>query len=312
MENYNKIIESLTVRFERCHNVKVLKPVTITNYSDLYNTLVLINKGEFYLGKKHTPVPAGSIIFIPANRQVQMQNNRQPGIALTYDEYLAGGGILFEQNKGLPTRILDKDNYTYLHFEAKIFDTVSFFSSLDIPAFIIKDNAQLVSMISEIFHEIQTNEPGKERSIKLVTDRIVIEIIRHILRNRLFVEELATNSTYFKDPRLVSIFSYIKENLNGDLSNKALAKVAQMSEDYVGQYFKLMTGINPQDYIEYQRMEEAVNLLRTTTKSIKEISELVGYSGTAYFCRRFKMMFGIPAGKMRKRESLVENDAVMA
>jgi AraC-like DNA-binding protein len=84
-----------------------------------------------------------------------------------------------------------------------------------------------------------------------------------------------------------------------------LSQVAQVSEDYVGQYFKMLTGINPQDYIEYQRMEEAVQLLRTTKKSIREIGLEVGYKGTAYFCRRFKMMFGIPAGKMRRRESLM-------
>ena len=35
-----------------------------------------------------------------------------------------------------------------------------------------------------------------------------------------------------------------------------------VSEDYVGQYFKMLTGINPQDYIEYQRMEKAVVLLK--------------------------------------------------
>ena len=139
----------------------------------------------------------------------------------------------------------------------------------------------------------------------LATDQLVVEIIRHILLNQLFVEQLATNSTYFKDPRLIDIFAYIKENLAGDLSNKKLANVANVSEDYVGQYFKMLTGINPQDYIEYQRMEMAVNLLRTSKKSIREIGHDVGYKDTAYFCRRFKMMFGIPAGKMRRRESLM-------
>ena len=34
-----------------------------------------------------------------------------------------------------------------------------------------------------------------------------------------------------------------------------------------------------------------------------EAPKEVGYKDTAYFCRRFKMMFGIPAGKMRRRES---------
>jgi AraC family transcriptional regulator of arabinose operon len=50
-------------------------------------------------------------------------------------------------------------------------------------------------------------------------------------------------------------------------------------------------------------MERAVSLLRTTKKSIRDIGREVGYKDTAYFCRRFKMMFGIPAGKMRRRET---------
>src|SRR5690606_23252387 len=133
----------------------------------------------------------------------------------------------------------------------------------------------------------------------------LVEIVRHILKNRLFVEELSTNSTYFKDPRLIDMFNYIKKSIGGDLSNKVLANVANVSEDYVGQYVKMLTGINPQDYIEYQRMEKAVDLLRTSKNSIRAIGSDVGYKDTAYFCRGFKMMFGIPAGKMRRRESLM-------
>ena len=121
-------------------------------------------------------------------------------------------------------------------------------------------------MIKEIITENNSETPGKDRIIKISTERLVIEIVRHILETKMFVEQLATNSTYFKDPRLIDIFSYIKENIGGDLSNKVLANVANVSEDYVGQYFKMLTGINPQDYIEYQRMEQAVSLLRTTKK----------------------------------------------
>jgi AraC-like DNA-binding protein len=139
----------------------------------------------------------------------------------------------------------------------------------------------------------------------LLSEQLAVELIRHIVKFNLFVEQFATNSTYFKDPRLIDIFTFIKEHLGEDLSNKILANVANVSEDYVGQYFKMLTGINPQDYIEYQRMEEAVNLLRTSKKSIREIGKEVGYKDTAYFCRRFKMMFGIPAGKMRRRETLI-------
>jgi AraC-like DNA-binding protein len=182
---------------------------------------------------------------------------------------------------------------------------VNFFASLDIPPFVIRDNPVVSNSVETIIRESSSTLAGHERIIKLVTDHLVVEIIRYVIKNQLFVEQLATNSTYFKDPRLIDIFAYIKEHIDGDLSNKKLASVANVSEDYVGQYFKMLTGINPQDYIEYQRMERAVSLLRTTKKSIREIGTDVGYKDTAYFCRRFKMMFGIPAGKMRRRESLM-------
>jgi AraC-like DNA-binding protein len=37
------------------------------------------------------------------------------------------------------------------------------------------------------------------------------------------------------------------------------------------------------------------------TDAIKVISNDGGFKDTAYFCRRFKMMFGVQAGKMKKR-----------
>lgn len=67
---------------------------------------------------------------------------------------------------------------------------------------------------------------------------------------------------------MIKIFEFIKGNLDADLSNKQLVKVVGVSEDYVGQYFKMLTVINPQDYVEDQRMGKAVVLLRTTKKSI--------------------------------------------
>lgn len=106
---------------------------------------------------------------------------------------------------------------------------------------------------------------------------------------------------------MIKIFEFIKDNLEADLSNKQLAKVVGVSEDYVGQYFKMLTGINPQDYIEYQRMEKAVVLLRTTKKSIQDVGKNIGYKDTTYFCRRFKMMFGITARKMRNRELMINS-----
>jgi len=304
MEDYNKIIESLGVRFIRSRHIGILQPVTIENYYDVENTILILNKGEITIGGNQSKVKSGDILFIPGGKLVSVTYGSGEPIGLSNDEFLNNKEKYFQTFSENHSASSLGENYIYITFEAKVFDSVNFFASLDIPPFVI-NNDLIGSLIQTIASESGSDLPGKDRIVMLETDRLVVEIIRHILEHRLFVEQLATNSTYFKDPRLIDIFTFIKEHIGGDLSNKVLANVANVSEDYVGQYFKMLTGINPQDYIEYQRMENAVNLLRTSKKSIREIGKEVGYKDTAYFCRRFKMMFGIPAGKMRRRESLM-------
>jgi AraC-like DNA-binding protein len=282
-------------------------PITIENYYDVNNSLMLVNKGEILINKNTEVAKLGDIVFIPSAKATHVTFGRGTAKKITNEEYFASNSKHFEYLKSIEEYNTDtQDSCNTVKFEAKIFDSVNFFSSVEVPAFIIK-NDRIASLITDLTKECLVNNPGRERIIKITTENIVVEFVRHIIMNKLFVEKFATNTTYFKDPRLIDIFNYIKQNLNGNLSNKALASVAHVSEDYVGQYFKMLTGINPQDYIEYQRMEAAVQILRTTKKSIRDVGREVGYKDTAYFCRRFKMMFGISAGKMRRREVLLNN-----
>jgi len=305
MEDYNKIIESLNVHYKKSNNIRITQPITIENYYDVENTVIMLNNGEIRFGKEKELVKKGGILFIPGGKNVSITFGSGNAIGLSNDDFISRKENYFKSIPLTETGNEDIESFTYVNFDAKVFDSVNFFASLDIPPFVIKDIFSLNTAIKTISSESISGVAGHERIIKIMTDFLAVNIIRFIIQNQLFVEQLATNSTYFKDPRLIDIFAYIKENLEGDLSNKKLASVANVSEDYVGQYFKMLTGINPQDYIEYQRMERAVSLLRTSKKSIREIGSDVGYKDTAYFCRRFKMMFGIPAGKMRRRESLM-------
>ncbi len=305
MEDYNKIIESLGVKFIKARNIRILQPITIKNFYDVENSLTILYEGEVFFGEDHQRVEVGDMLFIPGGKHLTVTYGSGSTKTVNNEEFMTHRESYFEANRDLSRIGKLPNSFGLVSFEAKVFDSVNFFNSLDVPPFIIKREEHLAETINQILAEDMTDTAGKGRIIKIKTEEIVIEVVRYILKNRLFVEQLVTNSTYFKDPRLIDIFAYIKENLGGDLSNKVLANVANVSEDYVGQYFKMLTGINPQDYIEYQRMESAVGLLRTSKKSIRAIGAEVGYKDTAYFCRRFKMMFGIPAGKMRRRESLM-------
>lgn len=304
MEDYNQIIESLSIRYIKARNINILKPVNIENSYEVENTLLVVNSGQVKFGKNKEVVNEGEILFVPGGRMLSITYGKGDADIMNKEDFLGNKETYFESYQQGSNKSTT-NAFSYVSFEAKAFDSVNFFGSLDIPAFKIPTHDSIKNLISGINKEAEGDLPGKDRKIRILTENLIVELIRYILKQGLFVEQLATNSTYFKDPRLIDLFGFIKENLGSDLSNKVLANVANVSEDYVGQYFKMLTGINPQDYIEYQRMEMAVNLLRTSKKSIREIGKDVGYKDTAYFCRRFKMMFGIPAGKMRRRESLI-------
>ena len=303
MEDYNKVIESLGVRYIKAKNLVLQQPFTVRNSYDVGNNLILLHKGRLSFGDEEQLVEEGEMLFIPGGRATKVTYGEPSSKSITNDDLITNKDKFFHSNSDLDLIGDAEESHSFVSFEAKVFDSVNFFASLDVPAFLITGNSKLANLVIKVVEESLQELPGRERLITIYTENIVVEIVRYILKNKMFVEQLATNSTYFKDPRLIDLFNYIKENLGGDLSNKVLSGVANVSEDYVGQYFKMLTNINPQDYIEYQRMERAVFLLRTTKKSIRDIGKEVGYKDTAYFCRRFKMMFGIPAGKMRRRES---------
>lgn len=305
MEDYNKIIESLNVKFVKGRHIRIIQSATVSNHYDTDNYIFLLHEGTITFGNTQMVVEKGDILFVPSGRLTRITFGGSPVKVIDNEEYITHRERYFEaiQDVELIGRL--ENSFSYIGFEAKVFDSISFFNSLDIPPFVISAQHTIARLMREVIVENISNLPGKNRVLKIKTEQIAVEIIRYILRENMFVEQLATNSTYFKDPRLIDIFNYIREQLGNDLSNKVLANVANVSEDYVGQYFKMLTGINPQDYIEYQRMERAVALLRASKKSIRDIGGEVGYKDTAYFCRRFKMMFGIPAGKMRRRDTLM-------
>lgn len=303
MEDYNKIIESLGISFINARNIVMRQNVGINNFKDVGNTVIINHRGVIYFGD--ILVKEGDALFIPGGKTASLSLGGQNATAIKHEQFIDNADDYFKLNTQVDNFGKLNNNFSIINFEAKIFDAVSYFTSLDIPPFIVENNSELQSLSLKLLKETSEERIGKDRIVGNITDQLAVIVIRYIIEKQLFLEQLATNTTYFKDPRLIDIFKFIKENLGGDLSNKTLANVANVSEDYVGQYFKMLTGINPQDYIEYQRMERAVSLLRTTKTSIREIGKEVGYKDTAYFCRRFKMMFGIPAGKMRRREKSI-------
>ena len=78
------------------------------------------------------------------------------------------------------------------------------------------------------------------------------------------------------------------------------AREAGMCERSFRTEIRRLTGLSPTEYRTRMRMDTAMQLLRTTDKTLQEISDSLGYANPFYFSRVFRTHFGIPPGQARK------------
>ena len=72
-----------------------------------------------------------------------------------------------------------------------------------------------------------------------------------------------------------------------------VADYFHISASNLSHQVKAMTGRNVSDYIAERKMVYAQELLRETDYSVQEIADMVGYSQTASFIRKFKKYFSM-------------------
>jgi len=93
--------------------------------------------------------------------------------------------------------------------------------------------------------------------------------------------------------RLLSIARYVENNLTGDLSIDALAKVATMSAFHFARCFKNTTGLTPHQFVTNQRISTAKAMLVSGKHAIRDIAMLVGFSSHSHFAAVYRRITGV-------------------
>jgi two-component system response regulator YesN len=113
-------------------------------------------------------------------------------------------------------------------------------------------------------------------------------------------------SSYFSNKhnqKNLKVINRIKEIINKkyheNLSTSRLSEEIYLTPNYLSQIFKQATGETITEYITKTRMEQAKELLKSTSFKIIEIAEMVGYDNPHYFSTAFKKYTGIHPQKFR-------------
>jgi len=84
--------------------------------------------------------------------------------------------------------------------------------------------------------------------------------------------------------------NFIREHSDEELSLTRVAKVVNISANYLSEKFKEVTGVNFVDYIARTRTEKAREFLENSNLRISEIAFAVGFQSLSQFNRIFKKL----------------------
>ena len=115
------------------------------------------------------------------------------------------------------------------------------------------------------------------------------------------IQSQAAKKAALSETRMQNIMTFIDENYDRQEMSLAFgADEVDITGSYLSRIFKVCEGENFIDYITRKRLEKAAALLKSTDYSIIRIVEMVGYSDSASFTRKFTRYYYMSPGNYRK------------
>ena len=94
--------------------------------------------------------------------------------------------------------------------------------------------------------------------------------------------------------------AYIRLNYHSEININNVAEHTGISERYLRSLFSQYLNLSRLDYLNQIRINKAVELLRNTEMSIKEVCFQCGFQSPQYFSRIFKQQMGVTPREMTK------------
>jgi len=144
----------------------------------------------------------------------------------------------------------------------------------------------------------------KDKFYELAVKDCIYHILVLMMRNH--IESIINDSSEKKQPSsfndLQYVLEFVDKHYNQELSLEEIANMANMNKYHFCRIFKKTTGKSLTEYVNYIRINTAVDLLKEGNMNISEISSYVGFNDSNYFSRVFKKYKNSAPTKISKQQ----------
>src|SRR5690606_7136500 len=96
------------------------------------------------------------------------------------------------------------------------------------------------------------------------------------------------------------LIRYTQENYQTELTLKKIGEIFNYNSAYLGKKFRKETGKNYLSFLDEVRMEKASDILSHSNFMVYEVAEMVGYTNSDYFYKKFKQHFDVSPNEYRQ------------
>lgn len=104
-------------------------------------------------------------------------------------------------------------------------------------------------------------------------------------------------------PLIKQAVKYVEKNLRADLTATQMAEALFVSDSRLQKTFRAEMGVPLGRYITHRVLAVAEEQLRLTRRTIREISDSLGFCDRFYFSRMFRARYGVAPAQYRKNVS---------
>lgn len=160
--------------------------------------------------------------------------------------------------------------------------------------------------VKEIFEECRNELWNKDYGYDIIVHNKICYLLMHLIRiwrTQGFNTDKAASHMAETDS-IHAITAYIDAHVGEALKVEDLADMCNMSYSYFAKNFKQYYGRSCKEYIEFIRVNKAVDLLLFTNFDLSYISQETGFSDSSHLIKTFRKWKGVTPKQFKKQHTL--------
>ena len=153
------------------------------------------------------------------------------------------------------------------------------------------DDGKVKALLMTMLEEFHCKSPGYLQIIRSRIIELLVVTMRKIYQD---------HHSERQDSDMDQVIKYISTEYRNDIALKDICKKFNYSFSYMSMKFKKTLGMTYTEYLQKTRVEQSMRLLASSSKSVGEIAQAVGYRDIKAFYTVFKRFANTTPAKFRK------------